>query len=191
LRSFDWTVRIRRAPQSISLVTLGQLIFQPSRAWTRLSCLQLRIFCRQKLLRSFTRKASKASSDCRRDNHSGRPDRQAIALGEPSVVHQSSSPCGWLKAFGIEGCLCSPAVATIFHVSATFFNSLPLFGPAAGSAIKKPLLECTITLFHTSTRHYSKRNKMPPKKQVVEEKILLGRPGNNLKSGIVGCLAGP
>ncbi|KAI2609509.1 putative GTP-binding protein [Hypoxylon fragiforme] len=27
---------------------------------------------------------------------------------------------------------------------------------------------------------------MPPKKQVVEEKILLGRPGNNLKSGIVG-----
>jgi obg-like ATPase 1 len=26
---------------------------------------------------------------------------------------------------------------------------------------------------------------MPPKKQVVEEKIPLGRPGNNLKSGIV------
>ncbi len=29
---------------------------------------------------------------------------------------------------------------------------------------------------------------MAPKKQVVEEKILLGRPGNSLKSGIVGCL---
>lgn len=27
---------------------------------------------------------------------------------------------------------------------------------------------------------------MPPKKQVVEEKIPLGRPGNSLKSGIVG-----
>ncbi|KAK8044245.1 P-loop containing nucleoside triphosphate hydrolase protein [Apiospora rasikravindrae] len=27
---------------------------------------------------------------------------------------------------------------------------------------------------------------MPPKKQVTEEKLLLGRPGNNLKSGIVG-----
>lgn len=27
---------------------------------------------------------------------------------------------------------------------------------------------------------------MPPKKPVVEEKIPLGRPGNNLKSGIVG-----
>jgi obg-like ATPase 1 len=26
---------------------------------------------------------------------------------------------------------------------------------------------------------------MPPKKVVKEEKILLGRPGNNLKSGIV------
>lgn len=26
---------------------------------------------------------------------------------------------------------------------------------------------------------------MPAKKQVKEEKILLGRPGNNLKSGIV------
>jgi obg-like ATPase 1 len=26
---------------------------------------------------------------------------------------------------------------------------------------------------------------MPPKKAVVEEKIPLGRPGNNLKSGIV------
>lgn len=31
---------------------------------------------------------------------------------------------------------------------------------------------------------------MPPKKQVVQEKVLLGRPGNNLKSGIV-CELGP
>lgn len=27
---------------------------------------------------------------------------------------------------------------------------------------------------------------MPPKKEVVQEKVLLGRPGNSLKSGIVG-----
>lgn len=27
---------------------------------------------------------------------------------------------------------------------------------------------------------------MPPKKAAVEEKVLLGRPGNNLKAGIVG-----
>jgi hypothetical protein len=44
------------------------------------------------------------------------------------------------------------------------------------------LLSCTV-LF-TSTRTYAKK-KMPPKKAVKEEKILLGRPGNNLKSGIV------
>lgn len=39
------------------------------------------------------------------------------------------------------------------------------------------------------TRNYSakqkKKGKMPPKKVVKEEKILLGRPGNSLKSGIV------
>lgn len=29
---------------------------------------------------------------------------------------------------------------------------------------------------------------MPPKKAVQEEKIPLGRPGNNLKSGIVSAL---
>ncbi|EOD46078.1 putative gtp-binding protein [Neofusicoccum parvum UCRNP2] len=32
----------------------------------------------------------------------------------------------------------------------------------------------------------SKKKKMPPKKAPVEQKVLLGRPGNNLKSGIVG-----
>ena len=35
-------------------------------------------------------------------------------------------------------------------------------------------------------RTYAKHRRMPPKKVVKEEKILLGRPGNNLKSGIVG-----
>lgn len=36
------------------------------------------------------------------------------------------------------------------------------------------------------TRSYAKVRKMPPKKAAKEEKIMLGRPGNNLKSGIVG-----
>lgn len=49
---------------------------------------------------------------------------------------------------------------------------------------------CTppLTVFYVSSRGYAKRKsaKMPPKKQVEEKKILLGRPGNNLKSGIVG-----
>jgi len=41
-------------------------------------------------------------------------------------------------------------------------------------------------VFLTTTRTYAKK-KMPPKKAAKEEKILLGRPGNNLKSGIVRC----
>ncbi|KAI0636143.1 P-loop containing nucleoside triphosphate hydrolase protein [Trametes polyzona] len=42
--------------------------------------------------------------------------------------------------------------------------------------------------FHTSTSLFAKkRNAMPPKKAAAaEKKILLGRPGNNLKIGIVG-----
>jgi hypothetical protein len=40
----------------------------------------------------------------------------------------------------------------------------------------------------TTTRTYAsapKKKKMPPKKAVKEEKLPLGRPGNNLKTGIV------
>jgi hypothetical protein len=49
---------------------------------------------------------------------------------------------------------------------------------------------CRVTVvYKTQSRSYAKsRAKMPPKKQVVEEKIPLGRPGNNLKSGIVSSL---
>ncbi|EWC48429.1 putative GTP-binding protein C27E2.03c [Drechslerella stenobrocha 248] len=38
----------------------------------------------------------------------------------------------------------------------------------------------------TSTTCAKAKKKMPPKKAAVQEKIMLGRPGNNLKSGIVG-----
>ncbi len=40
-------------------------------------------------------------------------------------------------------------------------------------------------LTSSSKSSSSKRKRMPPKKAVKEEKILLGRPGNSLKSGIV------
>ena len=42
-------------------------------------------------------------------------------------------------------------------------------------------------VIYITSRSYAKgkNRKMAPKKQVQEEKILLGRPGNNLKSGIV------
>lgn len=57
---------------------------------------------------------------------------------------------------------------------------------AASTATQnKSLLSCTVSI--SFARNYAKRRGMPPKKAVKEEKILLGRPGNNLKSGIV-CL---
>jgi hypothetical protein len=74
-----------------------------------------------------------------------------------------------------------------FRLPTLLFSS-----PAAGSAFKFQrsrhsyfLLSNSFIVF-TTTRHYAKsRKKMPPKKVVKEEKLLLGRPGNNLKSGIV------
>ncbi|SMQ46514.1 unnamed protein product [Zymoseptoria tritici ST99CH_1A5] len=38
----------------------------------------------------------------------------------------------------------------------------------------------------TPLRTYASKKRMPPKKEVKQEKLLLGRPGNSLKSGIVG-----
>lgn len=69
------------------------------------------------------------------------------------------------------------------------FNSTVsrLSGIAAGPAFESQLLSITRRSQPPSLlfgRAYAKR-KMPPKKQVKEEKVLLGRPGNNLKSGIV------
>lgn len=46
-----------------------------------------------------------------------------------------------------------------------------------------PLLSCRF--------YSSKKKKMPPKKAQVQEKVLLGRPGNSLKSGIVCELGSP
>merc|ERR1711981_331958 len=76
-----------------------------------------------------------------------------------------------------------------------FSSSIPrLRSVAAGSAF---VLESAISAARCSNsptplyqltfvRFYAKKKKMPPKKEVKQEKILLGRPGNNLKSGIVG-----
>ena len=71
-----------------------------------------------------------------------------------------------------------------FNSSASHFTE-----PAAGSAFDTYFLVSLRRLYARSPvpsqrRGYAKR-KMPPKKAVKEDKILLGRPGNNLKSGIV------
>ena len=68
------------------------------------------------------------------------------------------------------------------------FSSLSLIlqrSTARTATQKQSLLSCTVLI--TTTRNYArgKGKRMPPKKPVKEEKILLGRPGNNLKSGIV------
>lgn len=66
----------------------------------------------------------------------------------------------------------------------TFFSRLPLATPAAGSAVKALARPSHYTQ-PLRTYASSKKKKMPPKKEVKQEKVLLGRPGNSLKSGIV------
>ncbi|KAJ2903341.1 hypothetical protein MKZ38_010092 [Zalerion maritima] len=77
------------------------------------------------------------------------------------------------------------------------FTSRNLFSQTAASsafgiAARAQALRCstTNTALYISTlqiRTYAKKKSMPPKKgSKEEEKVLLGRPGNNLKSGIVG-----
>lgn len=82
------------------------------------------------------------------------------------------------------------------HLPSPFASSLDaLFQRAAGSAFKshlQPAFVLSIRLssptptarsFTTSSAKH--RKKMPPKKKEEEKKVLLGRPGNSLKSGIV------
>jgi hypothetical protein len=70
------------------------------------------------------------------------------------------------------------------------FNSPLLFihsaaGPAFQPCILLVLRHLPQSSIQSSQRRAYAKRKMPPKKEVKQEKILLGRPGNNLKSGIV------
>ncbi|RDW89061.1 putative GTP-binding protein-1 [Coleophoma cylindrospora] len=60
--------------------------------------------------------------------------------------------------------------------------------PAASTAIVKLIASPLHCRAFTTTQVLakSKSKRMPPKKAVEEKKVLLGRPGNSLKSGIVG-----
>lgn len=77
-------------------------------------------------------------------------------------------------------------------------HGLPFFASASALRRPPPSLFPSLSLLisrqfsPSSTAHAKKRN-MPPKKVVQEKKTLLGRPGNNLKIGIVGLfpLASP
>lgn len=66
---------------------------------------------------------------------------------------------------------------------------LSLSSPSSFRSPVRPTLICSdcIRLFSTSPSRQAKKRNMPPKKnQEKEKKILLGRPSNNLKIGIVG-----
>jgi len=89
-------------------------------------------------------------------------------------------------------------LSLILPIRPLFTSSSPSIHKAAGSAFNLASRSVFIRLdfgrqtspSNTHTRGYAsnkdkKTKKMPPKKQVKEEKILLGRPGNSLKSGIV------
>ncbi|KAK6335518.1 hypothetical protein TWF696_002291 [Orbilia brochopaga] len=76
----------------------------------------------------------------------------------------------------------SPAVRCLATASAPLYNSSQLHRP------RLPLLVVVEPhrSLSTTAALCAKKKKMPPKKAAAQEKIMLGRPGNNLKSGIVG-----
>jgi hypothetical protein len=77
----------------------------------------------------------------------------------------------------------------------SFSSLIPTFYRPAASTVcqlSAPLHSCSSSskffITFTTARTYAsapKKKKMPPKKQVEEKKLPLGRPGNNLKTGIV------
>lgn len=86
-------------------------------------------------------------------------------------------------------------LSIILSLPANFSSLRPSVIKAAGSAFQQSSF-CQLEVFaranslglcrvQVRTNVSKSKRKMPPKKAVKEEKILLGRPGNNLKSGIV------
>ena len=107
----------------------------------------------------------------------------------PSSSSQGSQSHWPLSQQAIEAGLTSldkPTIASTPFLS-SFASFTRPFTPAARSAFAQRLPAIGCTVIYTTTRTYAKgkKSRMPPKKKVEEEKILLGRPGNNLKSGIV------
>ena len=77
---------------------------------------------------------------------------------------------------------CTRNTFLLFSSSLRPFCSLaagPAFAPRA-QHLQQPVLLIPLRTYASKSK-----KKMPPKKAVKEEKILLGRPGNSLKSGIV------
>ena len=78
-------------------------------------------------------------------------------------------------------------VGTFHSVQIIFvFGKISMLDRALTTAFRRPPILLFKSFFSTSSSCYAK--KMPPKKVVAEKKTLLGRPGNNLKIGIVGLV---
>lgn len=93
--------------------------------------------------------------------------------------------------FGVVERLCPPssAATTFSFLTPPIFSSLRTFSTFAAGPAFEPCSSHTqrvafVLLTSTQRRGYAKR-RMPPKKEVKQEKVYLGRPGNSLKSGIV------
>lgn len=75
--------------------------------------------------------------------------------------------------------------ASSFAAATTTFFPSSLAAAAAAPPSPSPPLFFLSRRCYSSKKKKASKAKMPPKKAVVQEKVLLGRPGNNLKSGIV------
>ena len=116
---------------------------------------------------------------------------------EPHSLGTISTVAKFPSAFSLSSLRQLGLCITISSLLSTTIFSSPLRISvfAAGSALEpcsryapRATAAVTSTAF-SQKRRYAKK-KMAPKKAVEEKKVLLGRPGNNLKSGIV-CRQSP
>jgi hypothetical protein len=135
--------------------------YQASLAWPRRSLRRQHVICRIPLSKKFAGKIL-----------SSQFVRTKLVQGESTALLRTRLSPATIKTSTLG------AQRMFSSFSSTFQRS------AARTATQnQSLLSCTV--FITSTRNYAKKRNMPPKKGVEEKKVLLGRPGNNLKSGIV------
>jgi obg-like ATPase 1 len=114
-----------------------------------------------------------------------------LVLLQVTFFHsKSKAPGSWLQShLWAPRCKTPPTTPLTF----SFSSLIPIFcRPAASTArtfspSPNPAFARKLCITFTTVRTYAsaKKQKMPPKKAVKEEKVLLGRPGNSLKSGIV------
>lgn len=139
-------------------------------------------------------KSSIGLADTTRQNGRAQLDKIRLRVLQAflSTTHkQGTEGEDWLQSQPLIAYNITPTNSLTF-----LFSSLipTVYRPAASTArqFSSPFLSSPSShkffILSSCTRTYAsapKKKKMPPKKAVKEEKLLLGRPGNSLKSGIV------